>query len=413
MTPPSPDRRRPWSIVALLVAQGVSVTGNRISLLALPWFVLETTGSATRTGLVAAANVLPMVVAGALAGPLIDRVGLQRTSVAADLASGATIALIPLLHGAGVLSFGGLIALVLAGALLDAPGETARRALIPDLAARAGMPLTRATSLHETTFRLTLLLGGPLAGLLIATVGATDALLVDAVTFAASAALIATVGRVAAHRGSEDPGNYLKRLREGWSFLRRDPLMPSFLGVFMAANVLENALMAVLLPVYAERVLGSATALGLMVGAVGAGAVTGALLYGAFGTGRSRRSVLLPALAVAGAPKYLLLAGAPPAAVAIAGLGLAALAIGPVNPISGAVQLERIPAELRGRVVGLVTASVTATIPVGLLAAGWAVEAVGLRATLLVGAVAYALTTAVPFVHPAWRRLDDAPVPRP
>ncbi|MBA2577264.1 MAG: MFS transporter [Euzebyaceae bacterium] len=413
MTPPAPDRRRPWSIVALLVAQGVSVTGNRISLLALPWFVLETTGSATRTGLVAAANVLPMVVAGALAGPLIDRVGLQRTSVAADLASGATIALIPLLHGAGVLSFGGLIALVLAGALLDAPGETARRALIPDLAARAGMPLTRATSLHETTFRLTLLLGGPLAGLLIATVGATDALLVDAVTFAASAALIATVGRVAAHRGSEDPGNYLKRLREGWSFLRRDPLMPSFLGVFMAANVLENALMAVLLPVYAERVLGSATALGLMVGAVGAGAVTGALLYGAFGTGRSRRSVLLPALAVAGAPKYLLLAGAPPAAVAIAGLGLAALAIGPVNPISGAVQLERIPAELRGRVVGLVTASVTATIPVGLLAAGWAVEAVGLRATLLVGAVAYALTTAVPFVHPAWRRLDDAPVPRP
>jgi len=413
MTPPAPDRRRPWSIVALLVAQGVSVTGNRISLLALPWFVLETTGSATRTGLVAAANVLPMVVAGALAGPLIDRVGLQRTSVAADLASGATIALIPLLHGAGVLSFGGLIALVLAGALLDAPGETARRALIPDLAARAGMPLTRATSLHETTFRLTLLLGGPLAGLLIATVGATDALLVDAVTFAASAALIATVGRVAAHRGSEDPGNYLKRLREGWSFLRRDPLMPSFLGVFMAANVLENALMAVLLPVYAERVLGSATALGLMVGAVGAGAVTGALLYGAFGTGRSRRSVLLPALAVAGAPKYLLLAGAPPAAVAIAGLGLAALAIGPVNPISGAVQLERIPAELRGRVVGLVTASVTATIPVGLLAAGWAVEAVGLRATLLVGAAAYALTTAVPFVHPAWRRLDDAPVPRP
>jgi MFS family permease len=413
MTPPAPDRRRPWSIVALLVAQGVSVTGNRISLLALPWFVLETTGSATRTGLVAAANVLPMVVAGALAGPLIDRVGLQRTSVAADLASGATIALIPLLHGAGVLSFGGLIALVLAGALLDAPGETARRALIPDLAARARMPLTRATSLHETTFRLTLLLGGPLAGLLIATVGATDALLVDAVTFAASAALIATVGRVAAHRGSEDPGNYLKRLREGWSFLRRDPLMPSFLGVFMAANVLENALMAVLLPVYAERVLGSATALGLMVGAVGAGAVTGALLYGAFGTGRSRRSVLLPALAVAGAPKYLLLAGAPPAAVAIAGLGLAALAIGPVNPISGAVQLERIPAELRGRLVGLVTASVTATIPVGLLAAGWAVEAVGLRATLLVGAVAYALTTAVPFVHPAWRRLDDAPVPRP
>ena len=413
MTPPAPDRRRPWSLVALLVAQGVSVTGNRISLLALPWFVLETTGSATRTGLVAAANVLPMVVAGALAGPLIDRVGLQRTSVAADLASGATIALIPLLHGAGVLSFGRLIALVLAGALLDAPGETARRALIPDLAARAGMPLTRATSLHETTFRLTLLLGGPLAGLLIATVGATDALLVDAVTFAASAALIATVGRVAAHRGSEDPGNYLKRLREGWSFLRRDPLMPSFLGVFMAANVLENALMAVLLPVYAERVLGSATALGLMVGAVGAGAVTGALLYGAFGTGRSRRSVLLPVLAVAGAPKYLLLAGAPPAAVAIAGLGLAALAIGPVNPISGAVQLERIPAELRGRVVGLVTASVTATIPVGLLAAGWAVEAVGLRATLLVGAVAYALTTAVPFVHPAWRRLDDAPVPRP
>jgi len=61
-----------------LTAEAISLTGTRISMIALPWFVLTTTGSATRTGLVALAEMTPMVILKVLGGPIIDRLGARR-----------------------------------------------------------------------------------------------------------------------------------------------------------------------------------------------------------------------------------------------------------------------------------------------------------------------------------------------
>src|SRR5687767_6331705 len=119
--------RRPLG--ALLAADGISQTGNMMTMLAVPWFVLETTGSAAQTGITAAVEALAIVAAGFLGGALVDRLGHKRTSVAGDLASGATVALIPLLHLTVGLAFWQLLALVFLGALLDTPGWTARRSL--------------------------------------------------------------------------------------------------------------------------------------------------------------------------------------------------------------------------------------------------------------------------------------------
>ena len=83
MTPP---KRLP--IVALLVANAISIVGNQLTALAIPWFVLLTTGSAARTGLVAAWGTAATVAASFLGGVLVDRLGLKRTSVVTDLASG-------------------------------------------------------------------------------------------------------------------------------------------------------------------------------------------------------------------------------------------------------------------------------------------------------------------------------------
>ncbi len=79
---------------------------------AVPWFVLETTGSAARTGLAAAAIGVGAVLAVVLGGPLVDRLGFKRASVLADLASGATVAAIPLLYLAGLLAFWQFLVLV-------------------------------------------------------------------------------------------------------------------------------------------------------------------------------------------------------------------------------------------------------------------------------------------------------------
>ena len=167
-------RRAP--LVGPLAANAISITGNRITQLAIPWFVLQTTGSVAKTGLAGFFSLLPFVLSSALGGVVVDRLGYRRASIVADLASGTSVLLVPILHATVGLPLPALLALVFAGALLDAPGQTARDALLPDLIEQADMTLERGTSLFDGVSRGANMLGAPLAGVLIALVGPTNAL---------------------------------------------------------------------------------------------------------------------------------------------------------------------------------------------------------------------------------------------
>ena len=144
--------------------------GNTIAVIALPWFVLSTTGSAARTGLIAFFATLPIAVGSLSAGALVDRIGARRMSILSDALSAVAVAAIPVLYSADALSFWLLAALAFAGALFDGPGEAARQALLPELAREAGMPLERANSLFTATEHVSYIGGAPLAGILIAAV---------------------------------------------------------------------------------------------------------------------------------------------------------------------------------------------------------------------------------------------------
>src|SRR5687768_9947970 len=101
--------RRP--VYAVLTAEGISQVGNMMTIVAGPWFVLQTTGSAAKTGLVGAALALGLL-APVLGGPLVDRVGFRRGTVLADVVSAATVASIPALRLAGLLEFWHILVLV-------------------------------------------------------------------------------------------------------------------------------------------------------------------------------------------------------------------------------------------------------------------------------------------------------------
>src|SRR5262245_56487269 len=182
------DDRLP--IFALLAANTISLAGSALTMIALPWFVLQTTGSAAMTGLAGFFVALPGFVAGIFGGTLVDRLGYKRVSIVADLVSGIAIALIPLLFITVGLAFWQLLALIFLGSLLEIPGVTARRALLPELAAMASVRLERVNGAFEAIQHLALLLGPPLAGILIVWLGASNVLWIDAATFAASAAIV-------------------------------------------------------------------------------------------------------------------------------------------------------------------------------------------------------------------------------
>src|SRR5512138_531051 len=111
-------------LYSLFTANAISLVGNVFTTIAIPWFVLQTTGSATQTGITGFFTILPVVLAGFLGGALIDRLGYKRTSIISDLASGITTALIPLLFFTIGLEFWQLMIIVFLGALLDTPGNT-------------------------------------------------------------------------------------------------------------------------------------------------------------------------------------------------------------------------------------------------------------------------------------------------
>src|SRR5919107_2210213 len=92
----SPAQRLP--VLALLSANAVSITGNAMADVAIPWFVLETTGSAAKTGFTFAVIGFSKVLAAFFGGPIVDRIGYKRCSVSADILSGVAVALVPLLY---------------------------------------------------------------------------------------------------------------------------------------------------------------------------------------------------------------------------------------------------------------------------------------------------------------------------
>ncbi|MFB7917693.1 MFS transporter [Streptomyces sp. NPDC056061] len=401
-------------LVAVLAANSISTAGTSLTLIGVPWFVLETTGSAGRAGVVAFCATLPIVVSALIGGPVIDRIGRRRVAVASDLVCGIAVAAVPLLHRADVLTFWMLCALMAVNGLLHTPGNTARYVLVPDLAAHAGTTLARAAGLFDAVSRGARMVGAALAGMLIALVGAETVLLLDAATFVASALLIA-VGvrgvRAAEPQRAATPvslRSYSRELREGYAYLLGNRLLLAVVVMVLFMNGTDQGWNAVLLPVHASGELGGAADIGLLTALFGAGGLVGALLYGAVGHRFSRWTVFTVCVLLSGAPRYAVAALTGTTAPLAVTMALGGVAAGALNPILTTVIYGSVPDELRSRVSGVLTAGAELAMPVGGLAAGLLVEGAGARGALLAMGAVYLLATLSPLVFPVWRTMDRA-----
>jgi MFS family permease len=395
-------------IFSLFTANAISLVGNVLSAIAIPWFVLQTTGSATQTGITGFFTVLPVVLAGFFGGTLVDRLGYKRTSIIADIASGITTALIPLLYFTVGLQFWQLMVLVFLGALLDAPGSTARSALVPELSAMAHMPIERATSLIHIIERGSRLIGAPLGGLLIALMGTENVLWLDAASFFISAGIVAFTINVHPYEQPEQnvpSGKYFDELRVGLRFIFNDKLLFAIVVMIMATNFLDAVFSGVVQPVFVKQVYGEALDLGLLIAANGAGAVVGALIFSAIGTRLPRHAVFVFGFVLT-CFRFFLYATFPPLWVALLFVVICSMGAGPLNPIIGAVEYERVPKNMRGRVGGAVGAGAWSAMPLGMLVGGVLTEQLGVRPMLLGLGVIYLITTLSMAFIPAMKEMN-------
>ncbi len=396
-------------IWAFFAANAISMIGNMLAFVAIPWFVLQTTGSAAQTGITGFFTALAAVVAGFFGGTIVDRLGFKRTSITADVASAAAFGLIPLLYATTGLQFWQLLVLVFLGNLLDAPGTTAREALIPDLAKLAGMSLERASAGIQSVERGSRLLGAPLAGVLIAFIGTSNVLWLDAISFLISALIVFFAVPVQRVPREPQPSNrYLDELKVGLGFILHEPLILAIVGIVLVTNFLDAPLGGVIYPVYAKQFFGNAVDLGLIIGASGGGALVGALLFAAFGQRFSRRAVFFVGFALVALHLWVL-ALFPVLSIILVAQAISGLAAGPLNPIISTIEYERVPTELRGRVFGAITAGAYVAIPLGVLLGGYVLEWFDIRLVLAVIGACYLLTVIIGSLNPATRTMDAKP----
>jgi MFS family permease len=395
----SPLRSPP--ILAILLANAISGTGNVLTSVALPWLIIARGGGGAEIGLVGFATLVPLLGGALLGGLIVDRIGGRAASIVSDAASGVTVAAIGLLAIANLLPFWLLCALAFLGTVLDLPGATGRSVLLPGLAEREGVDLAAANGASETVRRLNILVGPLIGGGLVVLAGPAAALLVDAGTFAVSALLVALL--VPGLRAARASAGW--RLRDGVALLWRDRLIRALMGVSGTVNVLLNPVFFVLLPLYVVARGGIASDQGLLVAAFGVGTLTGALGSARLTRRFGRRRVLTAGVVVAGVAPALL-AGAPNLPLAAGAQVVSGLGIGPVGPIVLTVLGTRVAAEVRGRVFGAHTTIVNAAIPIGVVVVGFVAELLDVRIVLLLTSGIFALSVLPLLFQPALASLD-------
>lgn len=399
--------RRPF--LAFALAETLSISGTRLSTIAIPWLVLTTTGSPVLTGVVAMAEMLPYVVAKALSGPLIDRIGPKRLAIGCDLASVLVVGLVPLLALTGWLGFELLLPIVVAMGMLRGPSDAAKHAMVPDIARLAVVPLERVTGVAGVIERLASTVGAAAAGGLIALIGPGLALALNAVTFALAALVVATGLPAFRTAPPESRASYFSELREGFDFIRRDALLVGIVIMISTTNLLDAAYSAVLLPVWTQSAGYDAALLGLLFAVMSAAAIAGAAIATATGERLPRLTVYTLAFLIAGLPRFAVFAIDVPLVAAFATLAIAGFAAGFINPILSAVIIERIPPGMIGRATALIGAFTWALLPFGGLVGGALIALIGLGPTLWLTGIAYVAATLLPLARRSFRGFGSRP----
>jgi len=381
----------------------VSLFGDAFALIALPWFVLQLTGSGTATAGILLTLQLPAIATSIVIGSLIDRFQ-PRAIIAIDNGLRTLIiGLIPLLYWSGGLEIWLLFLLTFLAGMLVPATEVGSRSVLPDLV--DGKDLDAANMLWSFSLNLSLVIGPAVAGVLIASFDGPFVLLIDAATFAVMAFAALTLPIL---KRSESPAQapLLERLglHQLWHMkvVRLTTLLS--LVFFFSYGPLEAAL-----PLYSDAILQTdARGYGLLWSALAVGALIGTLSSTALSR-RLRLGVALPLIAFLWGASLLPMAFIDELWLACGLLLLGGLMWGPYTPMETTLLQRNVPMEQLGRVFGARSTLLTGGSPLGLAIGGILLAFVPSTSVIALSAVACILVGLGGLASPAFRDLSLPP----
>ena len=391
------------------VAGTTSNLGSAVGGVALPLTALAVLdASAFEMGLITAAGYLAYLLISLPAGVVVQRVPLRGMQVALDLVRALAVASIPLAWWLGALTVAQLVAVALVVSFADVLFDVANQTFLPEIVPAA--QLQARNSLNSGTHAATQLGGPSLGGLAVQLFGSVPTVLVDAVSYLISAALLRTLPARRVRRPDERPP-MVTMIREGWHFVLRHPIIGPAMWVATATNFVCGAMLA-LFPYYLVRDLHAPpVVVGLLLATDGLGTLVGAALTTRFTdrVGTARGLIIAAVAGVAGA--LIIPLGTGTAAYLAFAAGNLIFA-GSTVVLSVTTRTHRMlasPPDLLSRVIATVKFVSWGAIPLGSLLAGALAGPLGARTTLLIFG---ALTVLSPIIYLSTpiRRLRDLPL---
>lgn len=396
-----PLRERPFRLFWL--GQTVSLLGDRVAAVALPFLVLELGGSATQLGQLSALYSAGQVLLLLLGGVLVDRIPRRNVLVVTDLIRGALVAgVVALLLGGG-LTLAHLYAMYLLFGLCSAFFMPATASIVPETVPKP--LLVPANALRSFAGEFAGIVGPALGGILVGFGGLALALGFDALTFGVGVACLLLM-RVRPRPATPTLGKprYWQDLGEGFRLIARSQWLWATILIFAFVNVFFAGATSVLFPLLAKERLGDPQVLGWLFSGVAAGSLLSALLLGRLGR-VARRGLAAYAGVAASGLALLGLALAPHPAVAVALAMLMGGSLVVFGVIWESTVQELVPLEALGRVHSVDMLGSFALLPLGFLAVGWLATHLGVTPSLLICGGAVVLLAGTGLLVPGVRNL--------
>lgn len=377
------------NFLLLWQAQMVSHFGNQAFAIAITFWTANATRSATMTGLVLMAGVLPLVVLGPFTGTFVDRhrspLGIV---ICCDLACGVAVTLfaLGLLVRPDAMRPSLLVAIALLVGVCNAFLDPSLNALVPDLVPRHR--LEGANAFRHSSRQVTVLTAQGIGGILYVVAGPAMLFLIDGLSFlfaAASELAIEAPDRdvVSDAPSADRAAGFFRQTADGFRYVSAQPGMLGFLAAVAVFNAMLMP-MSVLLPVYASAYLGGgAQWYGFLLAAISAGAIAGCALAGAVRSSASVRGRLLIAAFAALAAALIALGQTRSLPLALAITCATGVCAGLINVLVMSILQRRTPAQLRGRVLGLHMMLVRALVPLATVGGGVLADLTGRNVPLV------------------------------
>jgi len=399
-----------WKVFSLLyrypafgrlwIGRLISLFGDALTLIALPWFVLQVTGSGTATAGILLTLQLPAILTSMVIGSLIDRFQPRVIITIDNGLRTFIIGLIPILYWFGLLELWLLFLLTFVAGMLVPATEVGSRSLLPDLV--EDKDLDAANMLWSFSLNLSLVIGPALAGLLVASFGGPAVLLIDAGTFAVMAILAVTLPILKRSQpAAQAPLSERLGLRQLWQMkvVRYTTLLS--LVFFFSYGPLEAAL-----PLYSDVILQTdARGYGLLWSALAVGALIGTLSSTMLSK-RLRLGVALPLIALLWGASLLPMMFINNLWLACGLLLLGGLMWGPYTPMETTLLQRNVPKAQLGRVFGARSTLLTGGSPLGLAIGGILLAFVPSTSVIALSAIACILVGLGGLVSPAFRGLS-------